>query len=109
MRDAGIQDGRTERGAGFIGKRVRLNPCRPEGWCDFETELPFPDFEVGFVTFGGSWSSEGYHCEAFWASWRPLGPRLAGLGVALGVHVGSQGRPLRTFGAQAVPKTASPD
>ena len=38
-----------------------------------------------------------------------LGPPFGGLGVALGVHFGAQGVPLAAFGAQAVPKTASPD
>ena len=38
-----------------------------------------------------------------------LGAPFRGLGVALGVHFGSQGVPLGAFGAQSVPRTASPD
>ena len=35
-----------------------------------------------------------------------LGAPFWGLGVALGVHFGSQGVPLGAFGAQSVPRTA---
>ena len=38
-----------------------------------------------------------------------LGAPFWGLGVALGVHFGSQGVPLGAFGAQSVPRTASLD
>ena len=74
---------------------------------NFETELAFPDFEVGFVSFGVVLEVCGSALGSILGVLGTLEPPFGGLGVALGVHFGGLGVPLGAFGSQSSPRTAS--